>query len=93
MLRLRRKQQKATARLNNFISKQQQEDKEDGWDSYRSKQDTTQVKVMPDFPSDFLKNEQQETNKEENKQQNTSEISPKDVLVDSLSYTNQYRKP
>ena len=83
MLRLWRKQQKATARLNNFISKQQQEDKEDERDGYRSKQDTTQVKVVPDFPSDFLKNEQQGTNKEENKQQNTSETSQKDILVDS----------
>ena len=38
---------------------------------------------MVETSLDFWDEKPQGTNKEENKQQNTSEISPKDVLVDS----------
>src|SRR2546421_385952 len=80
MLRLRRKQQKATARLTNFINKQTREDSL--VDSARTN------KYGPEEPHlNLLKNEQlnavNATNNEENIQQNTSETPRKDVLVDS----------
>ena len=83
MLRLRRKQQKATARLNNFINKQTREDsitlsyatdenrlspvtgqilKEEPWTSL----------IAKGTPLNFLKNEQQNVNKEESKHQKTT---------------------
>src|SRR3989442_5081060 len=80
MLRLRRKQQKATARLTNFINKQTRKD---------SLVDSAQTNEYgPEEPHlNLLKNEQlnavNATNIEENIQQNTSETSRKDVLVDS----------
>src|SRR5204862_104895 len=98
MLRLRRKQQKATARLTNFINKQTREDsittsdvtdenrlspvtglKEEPWTSLMAKE----------TPLNFLKNEQKNANKEENRHQNTSEKPQKDILVDS-SYSHPH---
>src|SRR3989441_10651614 len=80
MLRLRRKQQKATARLTNFINKQTREDSI--VDSARTND------YGPEEPRlNLLKNEQLNavtaTNNEKNIQQNTSETPRKDVLVDS----------
>ena len=77
MLRLQRKQQKATARLSNFINKQTREDS----------CETFAIARAEVTPTNLLKNEQlnaaNATNIEENIQQNTSEKPRKDVLVDS----------
>ena len=94
MLRLRRKQQKATARLSNFINKQTREDSRvtSARDEDRQLPFTpvtgvwTTLKVE-DTSTNLLKNEQLNattvTNNEENIQQNTSEKPQKDILVDS----------
>src|SRR6266487_1858633 len=80
MLRLRRKQQKATARLSNFINKQTRED---------SNVDSSQTSEYrpEELPLNFLKNEQLNApnvmNNKENIQQNINEKPQKDVLVDS----------
>src|SRR5256886_2394917 len=94
MLRLRRKQLKATARLSNFINKQTREDSRitSARDEDRQLPFTpvtgvwTTLKVE-ETSMNLLKNEQlnttNATNNEENIQQNTSEKPQKDVLVDS----------
>ena len=96
MLRLRRKQQKATTRLNNFINKQTREDSITlfyATDENRLSPVTGQKEepwtslIAQDTPLNFLKNEQQNANNEENKHHNTSEKSQKDILVDSLHTT------
>src|SRR5205814_9751356 len=94
MLRLRKKQQKATARLNNFINKQTREDSR----VTSAKDEDRQLPFTPvtgvwttlkveDTSTNLLKNEQLNamtaTNNEENIQQNTSKEPQKDVLVDS----------
>src|SRR5256886_2574587 len=94
MLRLRRKQQKATARLSNFINKQTREDSR----ATSARDEDRQLPFTPvtgvwttlkveETHTNFLKNEQLNavtaTNNEENIQQNTSETPRKDVLVDS----------
>ena len=93
MLRLRRKQQKATTRLNNFINKQTT--REDSitfsyaTDENRLSPVTGQKEepwtslIVKGTPLNFLKNEQQNANNEENKHHNTSEKPQKDILVDS----------
>ena len=77
MLRLRRKQQKATARLSNFINKQTREDSNEDYyatDENRllpvtgKKEEPWTSLIAEDTPLNFLKNEQQNANKEENKQ-------------------------
>src|SRR2546421_10043371 len=77
MLRLRRKRQKATARLTNFINKQTREDS----------CETFAIARVEVPPTNLLKNEQLNavtaTNNEENIQQNTSGKPQKDILVDS----------
>ena len=94
MLRLRRKQQKATARLTNFINKQTREDSiitSDVTDENRLSPVTGRIlKEEPwtslmaeDIPLNFLTNEQWNANTEESKHQNTSEKPQKDILVDS----------
>src|SRR6266487_3886979 len=94
MLRLRRKQQKATARLSNFINKQTREDSR----TTSARDEDRQLPFTPvtgvwttlkveETSTNLLKNEQlnaaNATNNEENIQQNTSEKPQKDVLVDS----------
>ena len=94
MLRLRRKQQKATARLNNFINKQTREDSR----ITSARDEDRQLPFTPvtgvwttlkaeETSTNLLKNEQlnaaNATNNEENIQQNTSEKPQKDILVDS----------
>ena len=92
MLRLRRKQQKAAARLTNFINKQTREDSNEDYyatDENRlspvtgKKEEPWTSLIAEETPLNFLKNEQKNTNKEENKHQNTSEKPQKDILVDS----------
>ena len=92
MLRLRRKQQKAAARLTNFINKQTREDSittSDVTDENRLspvtglKEEPWTSLMAKETPLNFLKNEQKNANKEENKHQNTSEKPQKDILVDS----------
>src|SRR5215217_9469667 len=92
MLRLRRKQQKATTRLNNFINKQTREDSitfSYATDENRLSPVTGQKEepwtslIAKGTPLNFLKNEQQDANNEENKHHNTSEKPQKDILVDS----------
>src|SRR5436190_1308998 len=96
MLRLRRKQQKATARLTNFINKQTREDSIttfDVTDENRLSPVTGQKEepwtslMAKETPLNFLMNEQRTANKEESKHQNTSEKLLKDILVDS-SYSH-----
>ena len=94
MLRLRQKQQKATARLSNFINKQTREDSRatSARDENRQLPFTpvtgvwTTLKVEA-TSMNLLKNEQLNvttaTNNEENIQQNTSKEPQKDVLVNS----------
>ena len=94
MLRLQRKQQKAMARLNNFINKQTREDSRvtSARDENRQLPFTpvtgvwTTLKVK-ETHTNLLKNEQLNavtaTNNKENIQQNTSEKPQKDILVDS----------
>ena len=92
MLRLRRKQQKTTARLTNFINKQTREDSiiySDATDENRlspvtgNKEEPWTSLMAVEKPLNFLMNEQQTANKEESKHQNTSEKPLKDILVDS----------
>ena len=94
MLRLRRKQQKATVRLSNFINKQTREDSR----VTSARDENRQLPFTPvtgvwttlkakETHTNLLKNEQLNavnvTNNKENIQQNTSEKPQKDILVDS----------
>src|SRR5437764_15209964 len=93
MLRLQRKQQKATARLNNFINKQTREDSRvtSARDEDRQLPFTpvtgvwTTLKVE-DTSTNLLKNEQLNvttaTNNEENIKKKTSKEQKKYILVD-----------
>ena len=94
MLRLWRKQQKATARLSNFINKQTREDSRvtSARDENRQLPFTPVTGVwitlkVEETHTNLLKNEQLNvitvTKNEENVQQNTSEKPQKDILVDS----------
>src|SRR5881394_2965211 len=94
MLRFQRKQQKATARLSNFINKQTREDSRvtSVRDENRQLLFTPATGVwitlkVEETHTNLLKNEQlnavNATNNEENIQQNTSEKPQKDILVDS----------
>ena len=76
MLRLRRKQQKATARLTNFINKQTREDSNE--DHYATdenrlspvtgkKEEPWTSLIAKETPLNFLMNEQRNANKEESK--------------------------
>src|SRR5436190_14982005 len=90
MLRLRRKQQKAAARLTNFINKQPREN----LITYSFATGENRLSLVTGAepwtslcteakPLNFLMNERKNANKEENRPQNTSEKPQKDILVDS----------
>ena len=94
MLRLQRKQQKAAARLTNFINEQTREDSKANYYATDENRLSPVTGINPwtsliakETPLNFLKNEQQNANKEESKHQNTSEKPLKDILVDS-SYSH-----